>query len=456
MNSSKYQHLKQVDHQHLWHPFTQHRDWFEQDPLIVERAEAFELYDVEGKSYLDGISSLWCNVHGHSVPELLEVMHEQIDTLCHSTLLGSSHVPAIELAEKLSSILPEKLSRVFYSDSGSAAVEAAIRMVLEWWQKKNTPAAKKKHRLLSLQNAYHGDTLGSVGLGYLEAFHQPLRRNIVPSITIPPPHIFRFFENCTEAEALEKSLEIASSVLEAEGENIAALVIEPLVQGAAGIWPHPAEYLRELILRCQKRDILVIADEVATGFGKTGSMFAVEQAEVSPDILVMGKGLSAGYLPISAAVSSEEVFEGFLGEPEELKTFFFGQTFSGNPLAARVSLRNLELFDSLALVEQVKQRSKAFQASLTAEIDSIKHVDEVRSCGLMTAIELTSAPGKRKSYSSQERVGQQIAEVARSKGVLIRPLGNAMILMPALRMDEPRLKRLVEVTAESIREVTEK
>ncbi len=456
MSSAKFEQLKQLDHQHLWHPFTQHRDWFAQDPLIVERAEGFELFDVEGKSYLDGISSLWCNVHGHSVPELLEVMHDQIDSLCHSTLLGSSHVPAIELASKLCAIVPEKLTRVFYSDSGSAAVEASIRMVLEWWQKKNTPAAAKRHRLLSLQNAYHGDTLGSIGLGYLEAFHRPLRNNIVPSITIPPPHLFRFYEGYSEAMALEKSLELASNVIEAEGESIAALVIEPLVQGAAGIWPHPAEYLRELILLCNARDILVIADEVATGFGKTGSMFAVEQAGVSPDILVMGKGLSAGYLPISAAVSSEQIFAGFLGEPEELKTFFFGQTFSGNPLAARVALKNLELFDSLSLIEQAQRHAKRMHQLLDEKIESLPHVDEVRKCGLMVAIELSDRPGERAAYPTQARIGQKIAEAARERGVLIRPLGNAMILMPALRMDEARLDKLVTVTAESIREVTEK
>ncbi len=454
-STRQFKELKHLDHTHLWHPFTQHRDWFEEDPLIIERANEFELIDVDGRSYLDGISSLWCNVHGHSVPELLEVLHDQVDSLCHATLLGSSHRPAIELAKALRGVVPEGLTRVFYSDSGSAAVEASIRMVLEWWQKKGTAAASKKHRLLSLENAYHGDTLGSVGLGYLEAFHHSLRSNIVPSMRIPPPHLFRFVDGLSESAACEKSLKIAQGVLEKDGDTIAGFIIEPLVQGAAGIWTHPAQYLRELIQLCRKHEVLVIADEVATGFGKTGTLFAIEQAEVSPDILVMGKGLSAGYLPISAAIATEEIFQGFLGEPEELRTFFFGQTFSGNPLAARVSTKNLEMLSDQKILGQVNASAEELKRLLDEHISGLLHVDEIRRCGLMVAIELTEHPGKRCAYAANQRVGAKIAMAARERGVLIRPLGNCIILMPALTMDSTRLEKLVTTSAESIRDITE-
>ena len=448
--------LKSIDLEHLWHPFTQAKTWFEQsDPLIIERADGMELIDAQGKRYLDGVSSLWCNVHGHNVPELTSALHEQVDTLCHSTLLGLSHRPILELTGRLIEILPPGLNRLFFADSGSTAVEAAIRMCLEWWQKKGTPAAKKKTRMLSLDTGYHGDTLGAVGVGYLKAFHSSLESNVVPALRIQPPHVFRFYENYSEEDAVKRSLESLGELMSERGKEIAGFIIEPLVQGAAGIWTHPEEFLRGAAELCARHDVLLIVDEVATGFGKTGHMFACEAANIAPDLMVIGKGLSGGYLPISAAAATEEIFSGFIGEPEELKTFFYGQTFAGNPLAARVSCASLDLFKSSGLLEQLPARADFFGRELEAKVGTLPFVDEIRRCGMMTGIELTSEPGKRTAFPVQSLAGARIAVEARKRGAIIRPLGNVMVLMPPLAMPENSLSRLVEITAESIRTALE-
>ncbi|MFN8390335.1 MAG: adenosylmethionine--8-amino-7-oxononanoate transaminase [Bdellovibrionota bacterium] len=444
--------LKSIDLEHLWHPFTQARTWIaENDPLIVERAEGCELIDIAGRRYLDGVSSLWCNVHGHGAPELIAALKDQAETLCHSTLLGLSHRPVLELTDRLVKIIPAGLNRLFYADSGSTAVEAGIRMCVEFWQKQDGSAAKKKQRLLSLETAYHGDTLGAVGVGYVEAFHSSLRANVVPAIRIPPPHIFRFFQGESDEAAESLSLDSLKSTLSSSAKEIAALIIEPLVQGAAGIWTYSPAYLSAVAELCARHDVLLIIDEVATGFGKTGTMFACEQADVSPDVLIMGKGLSGGYLPISAAAASEEIFQGFVGEPEELKTFFYGQTFAGNPLAARVAAANLDLFEQSSLLEELGPRIDFFQRLIAERISGLPHVDEVRCQGVMTGIELTSVPGSRVPYPMQALAGARITRKARELGAVIRPLGNVMVLMPPLAMKEPELERLVDITAESIR-----
>jgi len=444
--------LRQIDFDHLWHPFTQAKVWFEDEPLIIERAEGMELIDVEGRRYLDGVSSLWCNVHGHGAPQLVEALREQAGDLCHSTLLGLSHRPALELTERLMKIAPSGLTRVFYSDGGSAAVEAALRMCLEWWGRRPQPSARKKRHLISLDTAYHGDTLGAVGVGYLPAFHGALERNIVPALRVPPPHLFRFFEGDEQETACDRSLSALRSLLEKSGNDVAAMIIEPLVQGAAGIWTHPARFLREARELCRKYDVLFIADEVATGIGKTGTMFAVEQAEITPDVLITAKGLSGGYLPISAALATEELFQGFLGEPSELKTFFYGQTFAGNPLAARVSCANLDLIESSNLLALLPSRIERFHEMIERQIDSLPCVFEVRKKGVMIGIELTSEPGSYKPFPPDALAGARVVRAARKRGVIIRPIGNVVILMPPLAMSEADLSRLVSVTAEALSE----
>lgn len=441
--------LRAIDLAHLWHPFTQTTVWQEDDAPIIERGEGMYLFDTEGNRFLDGVSSLWCNVHGHSVPELLAAMHEQVDTLCHSTLLGLSHRPVLELTNRLREVLPEHLSRLFYADSGSAAVEAALRMCVEWWHK-SPQARAPRTRLLSLETGYHGDTLGAVGVGYVESFHKSLRSSVVPSLRIPAPHLFRYYEGLSPDLALERSLEVLRETFLTVGDELAACIVEPMIQGAAGIWPAPAAFLQEIERLCRVHGVLLICDEVATGFGKTGRMFAHEHAGVRPDALIMGKGLTAGYLPLSAVAVTEEIFAGFTAPPEALKTFFYGQTYAGNPLACAVGVRSLERFAETQLLQKLNDRLPHFHTLLQEVLAPLAHVDEVRALGVMVGIELTKVPGTRTPYATAEQAGIRIVREARKRGVIIRPLGNVIVLMPAPAMEMPELELLVSVTKDAI------
>ncbi|MCL4138375.1 UNVERIFIED_CONTAM: hypothetical protein GTU68_024537, partial [Idotea baltica] len=447
---NKTNYLEAIDKQHIWHPFTQHSVWEEEPILIIDRGEGNELIDVEQKRYLDGISALWCNVHGHGEPRLLEALKNQAAKLCHNTLLGATHRPIIELTKELLEVVPAPLSRIFYSDGGSVAVEAALRMAIEWWQKQGTASAKKRTKLVSLVSGYHGDTIGSVGLGYVEGFHQHLQTLVVPSIKVAAPHVYRFYEGLSEEDALERSIADLHQLMKDQADSIAAFVIEPLVQGAAGIWVQPERYLQAVAEVCRQNDVLLICDEIATGFGKTGAMFASERCGVVPDIMTMGKGLSAGYLPIAAVAVGERVFDGFCGNIEELRTFYFGQTFSGNPLAAAVSTENLKLFAERELLKNVAEISTHLETCLASQVAELDHVDEIRQCGLMVGIELTEKPGARQPYPISALAGHRITLEARKRGVIIRPLGNVIVLMPSLVFSKAEVEQLVSVVRESI------
>ncbi len=443
--------LLAIDHRYIWHPFTQSKHWVEDAPApIIERGVGVTLFDTAGRAYLDGVSSLWCNVHGHSVPELLAALHTQVDKLCHSTMLGLTHRPIIELTKELVKILPPGLTKIFYADDGSTAVEAGLRMALEWWQKKGDAAAKKRTKLLSLGDAYHGDTLGAVGVGFLKTFHEHCESAVIPALRITPPHARRIIEGLPLTDAEQASLEELKNVLSKHGEEIAAFVVEPLVQGAAGIWIHSAGFLQAAAAMCKQRGILIIADEVATGFGKTGSMFATVKAGIEPDILIVGKGLSGGYLPISAAIAREEIFAGFIGPVEEHKTFYYGQTFAGNPLAAAVAKANIELFESSNLLTALQPKIAHFQKELTNNILPLDAVFEIRQEGVMVGIELTAKPGSLTPFATKDRIPAQIVREARERGAIIRPLGNVIVLMPPLAISAEQISSLVSITKEAI------
>lgn len=448
--SEKYRLLAELDFSHLWHPFTQTKVWQEELPLILERGEGCYLFDVDGNRYIDGISALWCNVHGHSHPELLRAVHDQADKLCHSTLLGSSHIEAIEFAAELTTRLPPALTRVFYSDSGSAAVEASLRMAVEWWSHQAGDAAKKRTQFASLESSYHGDTLGSVGVGYSRVFHERLDRVVIPAKRCRPPHLIQFEDNLSAHDALGKAIEELDQLFSSHGANLAAFVVEPIVQGAAGIWIHSPAYLRAIADRCQRHGVLLICDEVATGFGKTGRLFAFEHADIVPDILVIGKGISAGYLPLSAAVTTDKIFNGFTAPVEALKTFFYGQTFSGNPLATAVARASLKLFDTPDFFSSLQARIERFHSAVREKIDPLPMVCQTRAQGMMLGIELTQRPGAFVPFGVQEKAGIRVVREARKRGVIIRPIGNVVILVPALAMEESMLEALVQVTAESL------
>ncbi len=450
--TSDYDELKRLDHTYLWHPFTQMQEWMGEEPLIIERGEGHYLIDLQGRKYLDGVSSLWCNVHGHRKKELDDALKQQIDKIAHSTFLGLSHVPGIELAAKLIEIAPKGLKRVFYSDSGATAVEVALKIALQYWQLRGET---NRTRFASLVEAYHGDTIGAMSVGYSETFHRFHRPLLFPALRLNPPHVFRYVKGLKEQEALTAAVQEAEEKLSSQKSSLAALVMEPLMQGAAGMWSQPVGYVKALSEICHKNRILFILDEVATGFGRTGKMFACDHEGVSPDILCLAKGITGGYLPLAATLTTEEIFSAFLGEYGEYKSFFHGHTYTGNPLGCAVALANLELFKKEKIVEQMQPKIAYLERRLKEELLSLTHVSDVRQWGFMIGIELVEDKAALKAYPSARRVGHQVTREARKKGIIIRPLGDVIILMPPLTMSEEELKNLLDVTRKSIRAVTE-
>jgi adenosylmethionine-8-amino-7-oxononanoate aminotransferase len=416
--------LIDADRCHLWHPFTQQRAWeTEEPPVVIEHAEGSSIYDTDGRAYIDGVSSLWCNVHGHRHPRIDAAISAQLGRVAHSTMLGLTHEPAIALAEKLVAIAPDGLTRVFYSDSGSTAVEVALKMAYQFAAQRGE---SRRTGFISLQNAYHGDTLGSVSVGGIDTFH-----------SLYEPLLFQSWQ------ARAGDAEDMARLLAEHGEQVAAVIVEPLVQGAAGMLLTPPGYLRDLRELCDAHGVLLICDEVATGFGRTGRMFACEHEDVTPDLLCVGKGLTGGYLPLAATLATERIYEGFLGEG---KTFFHGHTYTGNPLACAAGVATLEVFEEEQTLERLEPKIELLRRNLDWRVSVLPLVREVRQRGFMVGIELAGGlPG--------ERLGHQVTLAARSRGAIIRPLDDVVVLMPPLAISEADLCRLVAVTASSIADV---
>jgi len=447
-----YDGLKQLDRDYIWHPFTQMQEWMAEEPCIISHGDGHYLFDVHGKKYLDGVSSLWCNVHGHRKNEIDQAIRAQLERIAHSTFLGLSHPPGIQLAEKLIEIAPDGLRRVFYSDSGATAVEIALKMAVQYWQLKGD---NKRALIASLAESYHGDTVGSMSMGYSETFHRFHKSLLFPVLRITPPHVFRYSQRMSEGDALVAAIKDAQEKLVANKTSLAALVMEPLMQGAAGMWPQPVKYLQALSEICRRNNILLILDEVATGFGRTGKMFACEHAGVTPDILCLAKGITGGYLPLAATVATEEIFSAFLGEYKEFKTFFHGHTYTGNPLGCAAAIANLELFERDDVIAKMQPGIRLLQERLEKDFLALPHVSDVRQWGYMVGIELVHDKVGRKNYPPELRVGHKVILQARKRSVLIRPLGDIIILMPPLTITGAELSVLLDIVYDSIRAVTE-
>jgi adenosylmethionine-8-amino-7-oxononanoate aminotransferase len=417
--------LVAADRAHLWHPFTQQRGWTDEPPLVVDRAEGTWLIDVEGRRYIDGVSSLWCNVHGHRHPRIDGAVRAQLDRVAHSTMLGLTHRPAIELARRLVDLAPRGLTRVFYSDSGSSAAEVALKMAFQFWKQRG----EERKRFVALRMAYHGDTIGSVSVGGIDLFHSLYRPLLFDTLKAEPGDVGQM-----------------ERLLRRHPGEVAAVIMEPLVQGAAGMLVHPEGYLRAVRELCDRHDVLLILDEVATGFGRTGRMFACEHEDVSPDLLCLAKGLTGGYLPLAATLTSERIYEGFLGEFEDFRTFFHGHTYTGNPLACAAALATLDVFREERTLERLAPKIELL-AGLLAPLAAHPAVREVRRCGFMVGIELDRFP-------LELRMGHRVTLEARRRGAIIRPLGDVVVLMPPLAISEADLRRLVEITADAIEAAT--
>jgi adenosylmethionine-8-amino-7-oxononanoate aminotransferase len=450
--NDNYNELKKLDHTYLWHPFTQMQEWMEEEPCIIERGEGSILVDLQGRKFIDGVSSLWCNLHGHRRQELDDALKHQLDRIAHSTFLGLSHAPGIRLAQRLIEVAPPGLQRVFYSDNGATAVEVALRMAFQYWQLKGET---KRTRFVSLAEAYHGDTMGAVSLGYSETLHRFYRPLLFPTLRINPPHVFRYFRRMDEQEALKAAIQEAEEKISKERDSLAALIVEPLMQGAAGMWSQPAGYLRALREICRDHKILLIVDEVATGFGRTGRLFACEHEGVTPDLLCLAKGLSGGYLPLAATLATEEVFSAFLGEYGEFKSFFHGHTYTGNSLGCALGLASLDIFQTDKTLEMMQSKILYLQRRLEDDFRPLAHVGDVRQWGFMIGIELVEDKSTLTAYSSEERMGHKVVLEARRRGVIVRPLGDVIVLMPPLAISEDEIKLLTDVIYQSIKTVTE-
>lgn len=445
--------LKELDKLYVWHPFTQMKDWLKEEPLIIEGGRGSYLKDSEGRWYLDGVSSLWVNLHGHRRRELDEAIREQLEKVAHSTLLGLSNVPSVQLAERLVKISPPGLSKVFYSDNGSTAVEIALKMAFQYWQQKGQ-RTKKKIKFVSLENAYHGDTLGAVSVGGMDLFHRLYRPLLFDSLKAPSPYCYRCSLKKSYTGCQLACLGELEKVMEREQGNIAALIIEPLVQAAAGMLISPPGYLRGVHALCRRYGALMIADEVATGFGRTGRMFACEHEGVSPDVLILAKGLTGGYLPLAATLTTEEIYEAFLGEYREKKTFFHGHTYAGNPLASAAALANLRIFEKEKVLERLPAKIQFLRDELE-NFKSLRHVGEVRQKGMMAGIELVADKERRKTYPCEDKIGIRVIQEARKKGLIIRPLGNVIVILPPLSVSLNELQEITGITRESIAKVTQ-
>jgi adenosylmethionine-8-amino-7-oxononanoate aminotransferase len=420
--------LAELDRRVLWHPFTQQRGWEEDEPpILIERAEGTTLYDTEGNDYIDGVSSLWCNVHGHRHPRIDAAVREQLDRVAHSTMLGLSHPPAVELAARLVELAPPGLTRAFYSESGSTAVEIALKMAFQWWHQRGET---QRTRFVCLRDAYHGDTIGSVSVGGIDLFHSLYR-----------PLLF----DALHAEAGDA--DDLAALLADHGDRVAGVIVEPLVQGAAGMLMQPPGYLRRVRELCDEHGVLLICDEVATGFGRTGTMFACEREGVSPDLMCLAKGLTGGYLPLAATLATERIYEGFLAEHHEYRTFFHGHTYTGNPLACAAALATLDVFEEERTLQRLQPKINLLERLLARRVAPLPAVAEIRQLGLMVGIELTG-------FAPEDRVGHRVTLGARAHGAIVRPLGDVVVLMPPLAIAATELERLVDITADAIAEAT--
>ncbi|MEK4025601.1 adenosylmethionine--8-amino-7-oxononanoate transaminase [Sporosarcina sp. FSL W7-1283] len=441
--------LLEKSKQYMWLPFTQMSD-YEQDPLIIESGEGVRVTDIYGKTYLDGNSSLWLNVHGHQKKELDEAIQKQLQLIAHSTLLGAANVPSILLAEKLIELVPEGLTRVFYSDSGATSVEIAVKMAYQYWQNKGV---SQKMKFVTLSNGYHGDTVGTMSVGSIELYHKVYTSLLFDALVIPFPAVYRHPSN-DEQVVRDESLHKLRLLFEERHEEIAGMVLEPMIQGAGGMNTMPPGYLKGVEELCKEFNVLLIVDEVATGFGRTGKMFAVEHESIQPDIMTVAKGLTGGYLPVAATFTTEEIYNAFYGKHEEMKTFFHGHSYTGNQLGCAVALANLEIFEKEQLVQQASDKAELL-TELLADLKELPHVGDVRQCGLMVGIEIVKDRYTKESFSFERRIAYRSTLKMRELGLLTRPLGDVIVLMPPLATTAEQLVEMVAVVKEGIRLVIE-
>jgi adenosylmethionine---8-amino-7-oxononanoate aminotransferase len=438
--------LEHWDRHHVWHAFTQMQEY---EPLLVERGEGCWLIDTEGRRYLDGSASMWCNVHGHRHPRLDAALTAQAGRVAHTTNLGLSNPTTVEFARRLCEFTPPGLDRAFFSDDGSTAIEAALKMAFQFWRQ-TAPARPAKTRFVAIDEAYHGDTLGAVGVGGVDRFTAMFAPLTFEPVRLPPPGLP---DATGRVASLAESLAALEAVLAAHGHEIAAVVMEPIIQMAGGVIVHPEGYLRGVRELTRRHEVLLILDEVAVGFGRTGTMFACQQEDVTPDFLCLAKGLTAGYLPMAATITHGCIWDAFLGTHAEQRAFYHGHTYGGNPLAAAVGLASLDIFRDEAVLDSLPAKI-ARLAAHAERLAAFDHVGAVRCRGLVAGLELVADKATGRRYPWQEQRGRRACTAARSHGALLRPLGDVVVIMPPLAVSDAELDCLAAAAEAGVRAAT--
>lgn len=437
------------DRRVLWHPFTQHSAWDREDFPVIAGARGSRLVDLDGRRYLDGVSSMWCTAAGHLHPRVVRAIARQLKRLDHATFLGLTHVPAIELAERLLARSPRGLARVFYSDNGSTAVEIALKMAVQYWKQAGRPSRAK---FVSLSEAYHGDTAGAMSVGGVEVFLDAYRPLLFPTLKAPTTYSYR----CPRASTLDgcaaHCIDDLRSLLDRHADEVAGIVMEPVVQGAGGMIVQPPGFVKSIEDLCRKHDTFLILDEVMTGFGRTGTFFACEQDGVRPDLMAVSKGLTSGFMPLAATLATRRIFEGFLGEVKDRKALYHGHTYTGNPLGCAAALGTLEAFEKERILEKLPPRIEALRAGLEP-LERHPNVGEIRQRGLLAGIELVSDRKTRASFPYERRTGHRVILEARRRGALLRPLGDVLVVMPPLTITIHELNRLTAIVGDSVKAV---
>ena len=442
--------FRQWDCDYVWHPFTAMTPYRTENAPLIVAGDGFFLIDEDGHRYLDGHSSLWCNLHGHRVPAIDQAIRDQLDRIAHSTLLGLGNDRSAELAAALVDRAPAGLEQVFFSDNGSTAVEVAMK--LAWQYHRQKPHPEPRDLFVCLSAAYHGDTMGAVSLGGIDQFHSVFGGMMFPALRVPAPVALRHPPEHTPDSYLDWCLKELERTLATHAERIAAFVIEPLVQAAAGMLVHPSGYLRKVRQLTEQHGILLIADEVAVGFGRTGTLFACEREQVPPDFLCLSKGITGGYLPLAATLCTKTIESAFLGETWENRTFFHGHTYTGNPLGSAAALASLQLLEENQVLQNGQQLSQVLTEEL-APLQTHPHVAEVRQCGTMVGIELVADRQTLAPFPKPLRTGHQVTLACREKRLIVRNIGDVLALMPAPAMPSELVRKLCQTVVTAIQDV---
>ncbi|MFB6262423.1 MAG: adenosylmethionine--8-amino-7-oxononanoate transaminase [Bradymonadaceae bacterium] len=444
--------LEEWDDEYLWHPFTPHSVYRDEDPLTVVGGDGHYLIDAEGRRYLDGVSSIWCNPFGHRREEIDEAIRDQLDRIAHSTLLGHANDRAVELAKRLVEVAPEDSSKAFFSDDGSTAMEIALKMAIQYWQQAEGGRESQRTTFLSFSNQYNGDTVGAVSTGGIDLFHsrfEPLLFDVIRALS---PRFYERPEGQSREVAVQRFVDAFDDLVEEYADQLAAVVMEPGMQGAGGMVKFPEGFLGHAREVTERHGILLIVDEVAMGMGRTGSMFYCQQEDVQPDLMAVAKMLTGGYTPLAATLTTDEIYEAFLGPPEEGRTFFHGHTYTGNAIGAAAAVATLDIFEEENVLEEMQSTIDHLAEGLES-LSSNPWVGDIRQLGLAAGVELTPTPGERESFESADRVGQKVCRAAREKGVFLRPLEDVIVLMPPLSISRDEIDDLLEAVEYGIDEV---